>query len=832
MTSTRFAWFVSACLGLTGCGGDDVPPTPADGGAGDAQARVCARDIDCADDFFCNGAERCAPEVAGADARGCIAADGPACLDMQTCDEALDRCQSDCDLASDADGDGHDAMSCGGDDCDDADPNRYPGNSEVCDTEGHDEDCDPGTLGGRDADGDGAIDRLCCNGDDCGTDCDDTRPNVHPMTSEVCDGFDNDCDDNTDEGVLVTYYPDEDMDIYGDPTMPVTGCVPPTGYSTLGSDCDDGDPSVIPGVRQCTGATEARVCNSTGTWLTMTCSGATPVCDSRSGMCSAGACGDGTTQPGEECDDANTAPLDACDNSCRLVPGTTRPISPASGSAVRSLRPTFRVDTASRAASYEIGLFNTRGCTGTPSRVFEIASPSGAPTIDLPRGRTWWCARAVSSSGARGRWSLSWPLRLGYQKGDFNGDGRADPVAGEPEYLVSGYTCGRVSVRQSGTIRYLRGCPGGVLGEDYFGESLTTGDLNGDGLEDLVVGVGLWGGDDRGRVYIYFGSATPLDMTTPVMLTGPSAEYRLGRSVTIPGDINGDGYDDLLVMTSRDSTSPIDLYLGGNPMNPTVDRVGIAVAAVQSGTMGGGDINGDGLADFVVASRRTPSLTSISTGRLDLYLGTPSVTAASFDAPDYANMQGTSGSYMGSAVAVGDIDGDGYQDIAVGAPGWFGATPPASYNGYVFIWRGRSPFSPVRAQIGPVTTQYFGSAVDAGEDFTGDGIGDLVVGARYRSSSAGTRLGAVYMYSGGSIPPIGVGAFTGTTMSENLGASVALMGDYDATGVTSEIHVGSPGYSSSNGRAQVLRYASGSATVVSTMSGAAGGGLLGLTCGP
>lgn len=85
----------------------------------------------------------------------------------------------------DGDGDGHVNQALGGDDCDDHDVNRYPGNVEICDPAHHDEDCNPATYGERDADRDGYPDARCCNRDArggfaCGQDCDDRNAALHP----------------------------------------------------------------------------------------------------------------------------------------------------------------------------------------------------------------------------------------------------------------------------------------------------------------------------------------------------------------------------------------------------------------------------------------------------------------------------------------------------------------------------------------------------------------------------------------------------------------------------------------------------------------------------
>lgn len=155
----------------------------------------CVSETDCSDNVFCNGIERCAPGQPGADSRGCVAAVPPSpCNVNQECDESHRRCViAGCEDA-DHDGDGHRSLRCGGDDCDDYDANRFPGRTEVCDTAGHDEDCDPATYGHRDQDGDGEDDFRCFNRGangtlTRGTDYDDNNPAIR-LGSMICDGPD------------------------------------------------------------------------------------------------------------------------------------------------------------------------------------------------------------------------------------------------------------------------------------------------------------------------------------------------------------------------------------------------------------------------------------------------------------------------------------------------------------------------------------------------------------------------------------------------------------------------------------------------------------------
>ena len=159
----------------------------------------------------------------------------------------------------DADGDGVFDAACGGADCDDNNPNRYPGNTEVCDAHDLDEDCDPNTFGRRDADSDGFFSSQCCNYHggtlNCGQDCDDSKASVHPTAAEICNLIDDNCDgdiEDADDGVLATKYLDRDGDTHGDPDSSLMVCaqINRSPYadaewlSTYGNDCDDTDPDV------------------------------------------------------------------------------------------------------------------------------------------------------------------------------------------------------------------------------------------------------------------------------------------------------------------------------------------------------------------------------------------------------------------------------------------------------------------------------------------------------------------------------------------------------------------------------------------------------------
>lgn len=177
----------------------------------------------------------------------------------------------------DADGDGVKGagQNCGpgtdGDDCDDGDEARYPGATELCDAS-HDEDCNDTTYG-NDVDGDGYESSACCNGSDCGADCDDVHASTSPIGLETCDGVDNDCNGVIDDGLIAMNYVDEDGDGYGT-GQPEARCIG-AGYASIGGDCDDTLTEIHPGAFRCASddvsSANIEMCEADASWTPSSC---------------------------------------------------------------------------------------------------------------------------------------------------------------------------------------------------------------------------------------------------------------------------------------------------------------------------------------------------------------------------------------------------------------------------------------------------------------------------------------------------------------------------------------------------------------------------------
>jgi len=320
----------------------------------------------------------------------------------------------------------------------------------------------------------------------------------------------------------------------------------------------------------------------------------------------------------------------------------------------------------------------------------------------------------------------------------------------------------------------------------YFGSDVAgLGDLDGDGYGE--VGISAPGADGIGAVTLFYGSSSGPDTSAKVTLDGQDDEEDFGASICGPGDVNGDGYDDLVVASpgAQLDRGAITLYLGSAeglgagersvPFDASAgDFVGFPVAPA-------GDVNGDGLADLLVGAVGN-SDTDTYAGAVYLYLGDPAGLAS----PSLIqNASGVAFDTFGYALGHGDFDGDGTSDVVIGANG---DDTLANNSGAVFITYGSATglgaLSKLVASDGASTDTY-GASVTGVPDTNGDGYDELLVGA-YLSDARGLNSGAAYLYLGSAsgIDASSERVLTATDAEEfdNFGVSVAGTGDLNGDG--------------------------------------------------
>ena len=409
--------------------------------------------------------------------------------------------------------------------------------------------------------------------------------------------------------------------------------------------------------------------------------------------------------------------------------------------------------------------------------------------------------------------------------GDVNNDGFDDIVIGAPGYLT--YT-GRVYLYLGSAVGLSTAPDLTLTGEatnTLFGWSVeTAGDVNADTYSDVIVSAP--GGEER--IYVYLGSAAGLSLT-PVFTDfgniGPNMTF--GIAVATAGDVNGDGYDDVVVGGLQFTISKIwaYVYLGTGdgrglipvPVFDTGQQSGYASTEGFIGTLG--DMNGDGFADIIMGAAGTFT----STGQAHVYYGAAYTPSWSWMVTgDRAESQ------LGYSVATaGDVNGDSYADVIIGVPG---GSP--TDTGRIFLYTGSAvglSLTPTSVLTGGVSDHFGWSAGTAG-DVNKDGYADIIVGAWSYNNSTGQA----YAYLGSPTGLSATPAFTATGETTNslFGFSVRTAGDVNKDGY-SDIIIGAWGYNNMQGRAYVyLGGASGlNTTPVITLTGENVGDGLGYSVG-
>lgn len=393
--------------------------------------------------------------------------------------------------------------------------------------------------------------------------------------------------------------------------------------------------------------------------------------------------------------------------------------------------------------------------------------------------------------------------------GDVNADGYGDVLAGTPFY-DQGQT------EEGGAFIYL-GSPQGpvdppviIEGNQAFanlGSAVScAGDVNGDGYSDIMVSAPHYDKlqKDIGLVNIYFGSNMGIDANSFIQLAGSEMEENFGLSVACAGDINGDGYADVMVGSRFQGKGPagegiVKIYqgfqLGINKKPVSTIKGGQANALLGQSIASGGDVNGDGYSDIVIGAH-VYDHGQADEGIVLIWHGAPggpitNRTALSCNPPESAFGYSVSGA--------GDVDGDGYGDIIVGAPHYDNGQ---SEEGAAFLFKGtpngigQIPSNILEADQADAG---FGTSVSSAGDVNGDGFGDIIVGAMHYDDGENEE-GAAFVYFGSSsgIGPVPVQLESNKTGAW-FGCAVAHAGDLNDDGF-SEVVIGAMNYS--NGQSE------------------------------
>ncbi|MEM2870555.1 MAG: FG-GAP-like repeat-containing protein [Thermoplasmata archaeon] len=326
----------------------------------------------------------------------------------------------------------------------------------------------------------------------------------------------------------------------------------------------------------------------------------------------------------------------------------------------------------------------------------------------------------------------------------------------------------------------------GVNDYDQFGWSVSgAGDLNGDGYDDVIVGSKGYDSPEQeaGRAYIYFGGPK-VDRQADSIFTGAMSEY-LGCSVSRAGDVNGDGLDDVLVgaygsCLGEPMAGAAFLYFGKQNMNQTPDVIFLGKERPDEfgySVSGAGDVNGDGYDDIIIGARRG-QMNGKSIGAAYIFFGGQSMD----NAPDVSMLGSGEYNMFGSVVSgAGDVNGDGYDDVIVGEPG---NDAVANNAGRAFIFFGGSEMDGAADVVisGRAADDNLGHSVSGAGDVNGDGYGDVIVGAPNENAGAADNGRAYIFFGGDPMDSVADIVLSGEAMGDQFGSSVSGAGDLNGDG--------------------------------------------------
>ena len=633
-------------------------------------------------------------------------------------------------------------------DCDDTDETVNPDASEICN--GVDDDCDGVVPSDEtDDDGDGYVE---CTGEDC----DDTRDDIYLGADETCgNGEDEDCDGLSDEDDAIdatTWYLDSDQDGDGDPTQTDVECEQPNGYVDNDDDCDDSDDTVY--------------------------DGATEICDGQDNDC------DGVV-PSDETDDDGDGYVE-----CTLDSGGWDGSTPKKGGDCDDTR----AATSPAADEYCDGTHDD-DCDGTVDE---------DTAVDV---ETWYADTDIDGYGDASNTDIDCDQPSGYVADNTDcDDGDGDTYPGAPEVCGDGVLndCNASSTDECGPYGSwdLEDAQSIILGdgtEDYAGYRVGGGDVNGDGTDDVIL-ISVYGGQGYGDAAVFFGplsagtqNMADADVLVDGIIPSQDDDAHYVSLAALLGDLTDNGSDDLVVSSQGDSA----VYIFEGPVTGGSLDMDDAALYVDPRTSDVGDA-GDEIA----------SLDLDDDGYEDLVLGAPSWDDDSWniggtyivhgplstDLDDVDSEEGDTAiegyqclAYVGWALASGDFDADGQDELVVSAPG-------SSYEYYCHAYVSSSS---TKWQVGvfedlsqgnegtltELAEQYYegtggdgvGSALDIG-DQNGDGYDDLLIGAG--ASASAYVINGPLNHSSTSIN----NADATITGPSTTGYSVAMNGDISGDG--------------------------------------------------